>query len=186
MSHKIKTIEQHIKYLSSTISDINKVLLEKDLPFLKVHTHTHIIWWWANEPVLNHFIMKTGSCIQFVSEASSGKIGDIRTVYCIKWGVKLCLNYVMFVKNKIKDWSVDSVNVGVSHAGGFRRCFGKVCLCNWQWLRTWCIGIQFFLLRNNICLQFWAEMVCLCWQLLQLLRTHVNTDLMRLLYARIV
>ncbi|XP_037538874.1 zinc-binding protein A33 [Nematolebias whitei] len=40
MSHKIKTIEEHIKYLSSTISDMDKVLLEKDLPFLKAYKET--------------------------------------------------------------------------------------------------------------------------------------------------
>lgn len=38
MSKKIQTIEEQIKHLFSTITHIDKVLLEKDLPFLKVKT----------------------------------------------------------------------------------------------------------------------------------------------------
>lgn len=56
MSQKIKTIEEHIKYLSSTISDIDKVLLEKDLPFLKVNTQPvsgdgKMKQWTSSEPL---------------------------------------------------------------------------------------------------------------------------------------
>lgn len=38
MSKKIQTLQEHIQYLFSTITHIDKVLLEKDLPFLKVET----------------------------------------------------------------------------------------------------------------------------------------------------
>ncbi|XP_017261750.1 zinc-binding protein A33 [Kryptolebias marmoratus] len=40
MADKIKSIGENIRYLSSTIGDIGKVLLEKDLPFLKAYKET--------------------------------------------------------------------------------------------------------------------------------------------------